>query len=472
MAETLFDKIWRRHSVADLGEGFHLIFVDRHMMNDISAGGFVALNRRGLSLAHPELTFATPDHTIATLGNADRDPSAADNRYVAGLRESAAKHCFRLFEVGGTAHGIVHVVAAEQGLALPGLTLTCGDSHTCTLGAMGALAWGIGQSEVTHVLATQTSVQRKPKTMRLNVEGRPAPAVRAKDVILHLIGCFGTAGAAGYAVEFAGSTIRDFSMEERFTVCNMAVEMGARFGLIAPDSVTFSWLEGRPFAPRGDGWRAALGDWSNMVSDEGAAFDAERTLDVSRIEPQITWGTSPEHVIGIGATIPFPAEGKSEASRAAHQAALDYAGLTAGAPIKGTPIDMVFIGSCTNGRLSDLRAAAAVVRGRKVARGVKAWVVPGSEAVRRAAEAEGLHRLFSDAGFGWGKPGCSMCGGSGDRMREIAEPGHRVVSTTNRNFVGRQGPGSRTHLASPETAAASAVAGYIADVREMETSGG
>jgi len=466
VALTLLDKVWQRHSVADLGEGFHLLFVDRHLLNDLAGRGFLTLNRRGLPLRHPELTFATADHTVATLWNAQEDPRGINNAYAKNLRENAATHGFRLFDVGDADHGIVHLVAAEQGLALPGLTIACGDSHTCTLGAIGALAWGIGQSELVHVLATQASVQRKPGSMRINLEGSLPESVTAKDVILHSIGRLGVAGAAGYAVEFAGPVIARMSMEERFTVCNMAVELGARFGLIAPDETTFVYLAGRPYSPRDRQWDAALQDWKSLCSDQGAEFAVERTIDVSLIEPQITWGTSPGQVIGIGENIPQTGVSDGEAANAA-RAALDYIGLTPGAPIKGTPIDMVFIGSCVNGRLSDLREAAAVVHGRKVAPNVTAWVSPGSEPVRRAAEAEGLADIFRGAGFKWGRPGCSMCAGSGDLMREIASPRQRVVSTTNRNFVGRQGPGSRTHLVSPSMAAAAALEGCIADVRDL-----
>lgn len=466
MALTLLEKLWRRHSIADLGEGFHLLLVDRHLLNDLAGRGFLALNRRGLPLRHPELTFATADHTVATLWNADQDPRGLHNDYVKNLRDNAAKHGFRLFDVGDADHGIVHVIAAEQGLALPGLTVACGDSHTCTLGAMGALAWGIGQSELVHVLASQASVQRQPAAMRINLAGSLPESVSPKDVILHSIGRLGVAGAAGFAVEFAGPVIERMSMEGRFTVCNMAVELGARFGLIAPDETTFAYLQDRPHAPRGPQWDAALRDWKLLGSDEGAAFAVERTIDVSSIEPQVTWGTTPGQVIGISENIPKPGASTGEAANAA-QLALDYIGLTAGVPIKGTPIDVVFIGSCTNGRLSDLREAATVARGRKVAPHVTAWVSPGSEPVRRAAEAEGLAQIFRAAGFNWGRPGCSMCAGSGDMMRETASPNQRIVSTTNRNFVGRQGPGSRTHLASPSMAVAAALKGYIADVREL-----
>jgi 3-isopropylmalate/(R)-2-methylmalate dehydratase large subunit len=466
VALTLLEKLWRRHSVADLGEGFHLLFVDRHLLNDLAGRGFLTLNRRGLPLRHPELTFATADHTVATLWNADQDSRGMHNGYIKNLRENAVTHGFRLFDVGDAGHGIVHVITAEQALALPGLTIACGDSHTCTLGAFGALAWGVGQTELVHVLATQTSVQRKPASMRINFEGAVPKGVTAKDVILYSIGRLGVAGAAGYAVEFAGPVIERMSMEGRFTVCNMAVELGARFGLVAPDETTFAYLESRPYAPRDQLWDAALADWKSLRSDQGAEFAIERNIDVSSIEPQITWGTNPGQVIGIGENIPQPDAADNERAKAA-QRALDYIGLTAGAPIKGTPIDMVFIGSCTNGRLSDLREAANVARGRRIAPNVTAWVSPGSEPVRRAAEEEGLAQVFRAAGFNWGRPGCSMCAGSGDLMREIAAPKQRVVSTTNRNFVGRQGPGSRTHLASPSMAVAAALKGCIADVREL-----
>jgi 3-isopropylmalate/(R)-2-methylmalate dehydratase large subunit len=466
VALTLLDKLWRQHSIADLGEGFHLLLVDRHLLNDLAGRGFLALNRRKLPLRHPELTFGTADHTVATLWNAHVDPRAEQNDYVRNMRANAAAHGFCFFDVADPAHGIIHVIAAEQGLALPGLTIACGDSHTCTLGALGALSWGIGQSELVHVLASQASVQRKPASMRITLQGAIPDGVSAKDIVLYVIGRVGVAGGAGYAVEFVGPVIDRMAMEERFTVCNMAVELGARFALIAPDDTTIAYVEGRPYAPRGAAWDAAVKEWRSLRSDEGASFAREASFDVSSIEPQITWGTSPGQVMGIGDTVPEPsARGAEDPSEM--QAALDYIGLRPGVPIRGIPIDMVFIGSCVNGRLSDLREAAAVVRGRKVARGVTAWVSPGSELVRRAAEAEGLAQIFSEAGFRWGRPGCSMCAGSGDLMREIAAPQQRVVSTTNRNFVGRQGPGSRTHLASPAMAAAAALAGCIADAREV-----
>ena len=472
MLKTLFDKIWQCHVVADLGDGFCLLFVDRHLLNDLAARGFLTLKNRKLTVRNPDLTFATPDHTVATLWNADVAREGSANPYVVNLRKGAIEYGIKLFDIGEPSHGIIHVIAAEQGLVLPGLTVACGDSHICTLGALGAIGWGIGQSELVHVLATQTSVQRKPGNMRISIEGQIHRYVSAKDIVLYLIGQLGIAGAAGHAVEFAGSAVRNMTMEERFTICNMAIELGARYCLIAPDETTLTYLKDQPYAPKGADWDTAVEYWGQLASDEGATFDKEITIDVSSIEPQVTWGTTPEQVVGISDMIPVPEFADNPERSAAYARALDYTGLSAGHAIKGTPIDMVFIGSCTNGRISDLRAAASVVRGRQVAAGVSAWVVPGSQAVKRQAEAEGLSNLFVEAGFNWGSPGCSMCAGSGDQMREIAAPQVRVVSTSNRNFIGRQGPGSRTHLVSPAMAAAAAVTGTIMDVRELEPSHG
>ncbi len=462
---TLFDKIWQRHVIRDLGEGFALLLVARHLLNDMAGRGLLTLNRRDLPLPHPELTFAVPDHTVATLWNADSDPTGSGNPYVLNLRENAARHGFRLFDAGSPDFGIIHVVAAEQGVALPGLTIACGDSHTCTLGALGAIAWGVGQSELVHILATQTSVQRKPRTMRITLDGALAESVTPKDLALYLVGHLGVAGAAGHAVEFAGPVVRELTMEGRFTLCNMAVELGARFGLIAPDETTLAYVEGRSFAPRSSAWQAAAEDWLSLRSDDDAIFDAERVVDVSSIEPQITWGTNPGQVVGISGIVPAGDPSAGASAALTHRMALDYTGLEAGMAVEGVKIDLVFIGSCTNGRLSDLREAARILSGRHVAPHVTAWVAPGSEQVRQQAEAEGLDRVFIDAGFGWGRSGCSMCAAAGDQMREMAAPRQRIVSTTNRNFVGRQGPGSRTHLASPAMAAAAAVAGCITDVR-------
>jgi 3-isopropylmalate/(R)-2-methylmalate dehydratase large subunit len=459
--KTLFEKIWDEHEIADLGDGFSLLFVDRHNINDVASRGLITLEREGLPLRHPELTIAAADHTIPTLCGA-LDPVAITNPYVGTVRHYSEKFGVRLLDVGDDYHGIIHVSAADLGFALPGLTIVCADSHTCTLGALGAIAWGIGQSETVHVMATQTSVQRKPEQMRITLTGAPPRGVTAKDIMLHVIGTVGVAGASGHAVEFAGPAVSALSMESRFTICNMASETGARFGLMAPDDKTHEYLEGREYAPVGAAWHAAVDCWRGLASDDGATFDTELSLDLSAIEPQVTWGTNPSQVIGIGGRVP-------ESNDESDARARDYIGLDEGTGVKDVKVDMVFIGSCTNSRITDLREAATLAKGRKVAAGVTAWVVPGSQAVKRQAEAEELDRTFIAAGFFWGQPGCSMCGGSGNEHTEIGTPGMRIVSTTNRNFVGRQGAGVRTHLASPVTAVASALAGHIADARELES---
>ena len=465
--QTLFEKLWASHVVADLGGGYSLIFVDRHTLNDMAGRSFLTLEGRDLPLAHPELTFATADHMIATLEHAGPEREV-DNPYVLHLRQAAQKHGFRSFDIDDLGHGIIHIVAAEQGLALPGTTIACGDSHTCTLGAFGALGWGVGQSENVHILATQTSIQTKPKAMRITVIGSRESYITAKDIALHLIGKLGVAGGVGHAIEFAGPVISAMTMEERLTLCNLSIELGARFGLVAPDETTFAYLKDRPFAPKGAAFDTAVADWCALGTDPGAVFDKEAEIDITGLEPQVTWGVSPEHVGRVGDGVPT-GELLTDEEKAGRQRALDYIGLEAGQSLRDVTIDMVFIGSCTNSRISDLRAAADVVRGRRVASWVTAWVSPGSRQVADQAEAEGLKAAFVDAGFKWGSPGCSMCGGGGDRQREIAAPLTRLVSTTNRNFIGRQGPGSRTHLASPPTAAAAAIAGRIVDVRDLES---
>jgi 3-isopropylmalate/(R)-2-methylmalate dehydratase large subunit len=370
-----------------------------------------------------------------------------------------------MFDIDEPGQGIVHVIGPELGLSLPGCLIVCGDSHTCTHGGLGALAFGIGSSELTHVLATQAIIQRRPKTMRVKFEGALPLGVTAKDLILALIGQIGAAGGTGFAVEYAGSAVRDLPVEGRLTICNLSIELGAKMGLIAPDENTFEYIRGRTYAPKGEMWDRAVAAWRQLPSDPDAVFDKEVIVDVGKIIPQVTWGISPEHVIGVDGRVPDPGEIADPAKRAAIETALDYMGLKAGAPIMGTPVDWVFIGSCTNSRLSDLRAAAAVARGRKVAPGVRAWVVPGSETVKRDAVAEGLDKIFIEAGFEWREPGCSMCLAANG---ETVAPGQRSVSTSNRNFIGRQGPRARTHLASPATAAAAAISGTIADVRTME----
>ena len=462
---TMFAKLWQSHIVAALADDTALLHVDRHILHDL--GGSRALldvKERGLAVHNPELTFATIDHTVSSAPGRT-GTIARGVELMAALREETAAAGIRLFDIDQPGQGIVHVMGPELGITLPGSLLVCGDSHTCTHGGLGALAFGVGWTELNHVLATQTLYQRRPRTMLVRFEGTPAPGVTPKDLILALIGTVGTDGGTGYAVEYGGSAIRDMPVEGRFTVCNLSIELGAKMGFIAPDEKTFAYLEGKPLAPKGALWRRAVEAWRQLPSDPGAAYDREVVIDVAKIAPQITWGTSPEHVIAVDGLIPDPAAIADKARARAVQGALDYMGLQAGAAIAGTPVDWVFIGSCTNSRLSDLQAAAAVVRGRTVAPGVRAWVVPGSEIVKRDAEALGLDQVFIAAGFEWREPGCSMCLASNG---EQVPPGQRSVSTSNRNFVGRQGPRARTHLASPAMAAAAAIAGAIVDVRSLE----
>lgn len=466
MARTLFDKIWDPHVVADLGGGWSLLHIDRVLLHDLS--GARALNEikeAGYPLAHPELVFATPDHAVSSAPGRTSETFAGGARLVAGLRQRAAETGVRLFDLGEDGQGIVHVMGPELGVVLPGTTLVCGDSHTCTNGGMGAYAFGIGASELKHVLATQCLPQRKPKRLRIRYEGTLPPGVSPKDMILHAIGRFGAAAGTGHAVEYAGSAVRALSVEGRLTLCNLSIEMGARAGMVAADDTTFQWLAGRRFAPKGADWDAALAHWRGLPTDAGASFDQDLLIDAADIAPQITWGTSPEHVLPVGGVVPDPADAPDAARRAAWTTALDYMDLRPGAPIAGTKVDWVFIGSCTNSRIEDLRAAAGILRGRRVAPHVTAWVVPGSERVKRDAEAEGLDALFRASGFEWREPGCALCVAANG---EAVPSGARCVSTSNRNFVGRQGPGARTHLASPAMAAAAAIAGAITDVRRME----
>lgn len=465
MRRTLFDKIWDSHVVSDLGDGWALLHVDRHLVHELTgAAPLVDLERRNLAVHNPELAFATPDHTVSS------QPGRTGNTYSEGsklyndLKNSATNSGIEFFDIGQPGQGIVHVMAPELGLVLPGLTVICGDSHTCTNGGLGALAFGVGSSEVAHALATQTLRQQKPKRMRILCDGELGVGVTAKDLALHIVRTLGAMAGVGYAIEFAGSTVRALDIEARLTLCNLSVELGARSGVVAPDEKTIEWLRGRRFSPQGDDFDAAATQWRSLVSDEGAVFDREVRLDASEVAPTITWGVSPDQALAIDGLIPKP-ESAPEGERESYAMALEYMGLRGNDPIAGTPVDWVFIGSCANSRLSDLRAAADVVRGRKVAQGVNAWVVPGSELTRRAAEAEGLRDVFEAAGFQWREPGCSMCVAANG---EQVPPGERSVSTSNRNFVGRQGPRARTHLASPAMAAAAAVAGYIIDVRTMQ----
>jgi len=461
---TLLTKIWDQHVIARLSEDTDLLHVDRHLLHDLGGSrGLLDLKSRGLKVHNPELTFATPDHAIST-AQGRAGTIKIGQELLAALRTETSATGIQMFDIDQPGQGIVHVIGPELGLSLPGCLIVCGDSHTCTHGGLGALAFGIGSSELTHVLATQALIQRRPKTMRVKCEGKLPLGVVAKDLILALIGHIGAAGGTGYAVEYAGSAIRDLPIEGRLTICNLSIELGAKMGMVAPDEKTYEYLRGRAYAPQGEMWEQAINAWRQLPSDPDAVFDEEVVIDVAKIIPQVTWGISPEHVIGVDGRIPDPQAIGDPARRAAVETALDYMGLQPGAPIAGTPVDWVFIGSCTNSRLSDLRAAADVVRGRKVAPGVRAWVVPGSETVKREAVAEGLDKLFTDAGFEWREPGCSMCLAANG---ETVAPGQRSVSTSNRNFVGRQGPRARTHLASPASAAAAAIAGAITDVRTM-----
>ena len=456
---TLFDKLWDDHVVADLGDGVALLHVDRHLLHDLGSGyAFRDLERRGFRLRNPELHFATVDHVVSS--EPGRTGGAAEwaDRHIAALREGCRRWGVRLADVTDARQGIVHVVAPELGITQPGMLVVCGDSHTSTNGALGALAWGIGTTELVHVMATQTVLARRPKRMRVVFTGTPARGVEPKDLALALIARVGAGGGNGHAIEYAGEGVSAMTMDGRMTLCNLTIELGGRIGVVAPDDRTFAYLEGRPFAPHGALWERALDAWRALASDADAVFDREIGIDANAVKPQITWGTSPADAIALDGTIPDPASCPDPAARQAIVSALEYMGLAPGRPIAGTPIDRVFIGSCTNSRLADLERAAAVVRGRRVAPGVVAWVVPGSRFVKRAAEARGLDRVFRDAGFEWREPGCSLCvGANGD----IVEPGARCVSTSNRNFVGRQGPGARTHLASPTVAAACAIAGEI-----------
>ena len=458
MPHTLFDKIWQSHLVARRADGRDLIYIDRHIMHDLHAPHALAqLDKAQRPVRRPDLNFATQDHTPASKPGRDDTTNPEGTPFLRATRAGTARHGIRLFDLGDPDQGISHVVAPELGMVLPGATHAVPDSHACTVGGLGVLAFGCGASELEHVLVTQVLALRRPKRMRVTVDGRLGAQVGAKDVALRILAGIGTAGGRGHSIEFAGGAVRGLDVEGRLTLCNLTIEMGARSGFVAPDDATFAWLAGRPYAPQGAAWDAALAHWRTLRSDADAAFDREVTIDCATLEPQITWGTDPSQAVGISGRVPQPA---SDGMRRA----LDYMGLRAGEPLAGLAIGRVFIGSCTNARLPDLEAAAAVVRGRRVADGVTALVVPGSTGVKRAAEQNGLDQVFKSAGFLWGESGCSMCaGGNGDR----GLPQERCVSTTNRNFENRQGPKVRTHLASPVTAAASAIAGRIADVRQI-----
>ena len=464
-ARTLFDKLWSSHVIRDLGDGWALLHIDRHLLHDLSGPPALAeVTGRGMRLHDPELVFATPDHAMSSQPGRNGLTYVPGGKLWTALRDRTRSSGVRLFDLGQPGQGIVHVMGPELGIVLPGLTMICGDSHTCTNGGLGAMAFGVGSSESTHALATQTLRQQKPKQMRIRCEGTLRAGVTAKDLALHIIGKLGAAAGVAHAIEFAGPAIEAMEVEGRLTLCNLSVELGARFGMVAPDARTYDYLRGRPFAPQGEAFDAAIAQWRDLPTDADARFDREEVIDASAVRPTITWGTSPEHAIAIDGHVPDPRDAADEAQRGTLAAALDYMGLRAGQAIAGTPVDWVFIGSCANSRITDLRAAAAVARGKHVAAGVTAWVVPGSENVKRAAEAEGLHEVFKAAGFAWREPGCSMCVAANG---EQVPPQQRSVSTSNRNFVGRQGPGARTHLASPAMAAAAAIAGVITDLVEV-----
>ena len=460
MARTMFEKIWARHVVAEGPGGQTLLYIDRHLLHEGSTPAFLRLARSGRRVRRPDLSFATADHYVQTSPGAPA-PDAEIRTMIEILDAHTRQQGIVLFGQGDARRGIVHVIGPEQGLTLPGMLLVCGDSHTATHGALGALAFGIGSSEVEHVLATQTLWQRKPRTMRITVDGRLGPGVGAKDVILAIIAHISAAGGVGHALEYAGSAFRAMSMAERMTVCNMSIEAGARCGMVAPDQTTYAYVNGRPFAPAGEAWERALAYWKTLPSDADAAFDREVRLDAPAIAPTVTWGTSPQDALPITARVPEPSAAEP-GRRESLERALAYMGLTGGMPLTDVKVDRVFIGSCTNSRLEDLRAAAAVARGRRAV--IPAWIVPGSGLVKEAAEREGLDRIFREAGFDWREAGCSMCVGmNGETARER----ERVASTSNRNFEGRQGKGARTHLMSPAMAAAAAVTGRLTDVREL-----
>jgi 3-isopropylmalate/(R)-2-methylmalate dehydratase large subunit len=465
-ARTLFDKIWDAHVVAAPSGQPALLYIDLHLVHEVtSPQAFDGLRANGRRLRQPLRTVATVDHNIPTTprGSPITDPIAA--RQIEALQQNCREFGVPLFDMDSAEQGIVHVIGPELGITLPGMTIVCGDSHTSTHGAFGSLAFGIGTSEVEHVLATQCLPQKKPKTMQIRINGKLAEGVTAKDLALGIIGSIGTDGAAGYVIEYAGETVRALSMESRMTLCNMSIEAGARAGLIAPDETTFAYVNGRRFAPKGKAWEEAVVYWRTLPSDEKARFDRVIEIDAASLAPFVTWGTNPGMVVAVNGSVPELRSFTQAADRRAAEQALAYMGLAPGTPIETIAVDRVFIGSCTNSRIEDLRAAARVARGRHVNPKVRAMVVPGSQAIKHAAEQEGLHRVFLDAGFEWRESGCSMCLGMNP---DILQPGERCASTSNRNFEGRQGRGGRTHLVSPMMAAAAAIAGHFTDIRNWQ----
>lgn len=465
MSETMFGKIWNRHKVYERPDGQTLLYIDRHYIgDDLPMDTFETLRRKGLKVRRPDLSFSIPDHYVSTRGRSLADTVDAERRAsIEELLRFSADNGIRLFGLEDVRQGIVHVVGPEQGLSLPGMTIVCGDSHTSTHGALGALGFGIGAAEVSHVLATQTLWQRRPGTMRIRIEGETGLGVTSKDLIMAVIARIGVAGAARHVIEYAGSAVQALSIEARMTLCNMSIEAGARAGMIGPDDKTFAYLHGRPFAPSGAAWEHAVREWSTLASDEGAVFDRDIMMRADEIAPMVSWGTSPDDSGPITGCVPDPTTMDDPVKRRRLEKSLAYMGLKPGMPLEGIVVERVFIGSCTNGRIEDLRAASGIMRGKRTM--VPTVVVPGSGMVKAQAEAEGLDRIFIDAGCDWRHAGCSMCLAiNGD----IVPSGERCASTTNRNFVGRQGPGARTHLMSPAMAAAAAVSGRLVDVRQME----
>ena len=465
MSKTLYDKIWENHLVHEQNDGTTLIYVDRHLVHEVtSPQAFEGLRLQKRKVRRPELTLAVPDHNVPTTDRTKGIDDEESRIQVETLRSNCKEFGVKLFDVNDKRQGIVHIIGPEQGFTQPGTVIVCGDSHTATHGAFGALAFGIGTSEVEHVLATQTLIQKKSKNFRINVNGELPKGVTAKDVILKIIGTIGTAGGTGYVVEFAGTVIRNLSMEERMTVCNMTIEAGARAGLIAPDEKTFDYLKNKSMSPKGENWLKAVKFWKTLFSDKECKFDKEINIDGKDIEPLVTWGTSPQDISPVTGIVPDPEKEKNEDRKMAMKRSLEYMGLKANTKISDIKIDKIFIGSCTNGRIEDLRVAAELLKGKKIANNVSAMVVPGSGLVKEQAEKEGLDKIFKEAGFEWREPGCSMClGMNPDQLK----PRERCASTSNRNFEGRQGRGGRTHLVSPGMAIAAAIKGHLTDVREI-----
>ena len=462
--KTLFDKIWSDHLVGQRDDGTSLLYIDRHLVHEVtSPQAFEGLKLSNRKVRRPEATFATADHNVPTI-NRENISDEQSRIQVETLAKNTKEHNIEYFELSDRRQGIVHIIGPEQGITQPGMTMVCGDSHTSTHGAFGALAFGIGTSEVEHVLATQTIVQKPAKNMRIAVNGKLPFGVTSKDLILYIIGQIGTAGGNGHVIEYAGTSLKPLSMESRMTICNMSIEAGARAGLIAPDQITFDYIKGRPYAPSKDHWEKAIEYWSSLPSDQDAFYDNELIINSDEIDPMVTWGTSPEDVVAVSGFVPDPSSGKTENKQKSIQRSLDYMGLKSGTKITDIKLDKIFIGSCTNGRIEDLRNVASVVKDKKISSHISGMVVPGSGLVKKQAEEEGLSKIFIDAGFEWRDAGCSMClGMNPDQLK----PGERCASTSNRNFEGRQGRGGRTHLMSPELAAASAIKGNISDIRDF-----